>query len=136
MNKKGIWTIAMAFLVTPMIALAELVTATSDPFTFPAIDNIRQNKSIANAPVFSSKGYSALSRSMTLTWSIPASVSAKKGTITIFSLQGKAIKTFDLTGRSGAVTWKLPRSQSQNGLLIARLSYGAHVSTLKLILCR
>jgi hypothetical protein len=136
MNKKRIWTILMAFLVTPMIALAELVTATSDPFTFPAIDNIRQNKSIAITPVFSSKGYSTLSHSMTLTWSIPVSINAKKGSITIFTLQGKALKTFDLTSRSGAVTWKLPRSQSQNGLLIARLSYGAHVSTLKLVLCR
>lgn len=136
MHKKGILIILTAFLFAPMIALSELVTATSDPFTFPAIDNIKQNKAMANTPVFASKGYSARAHSLTLTWSVPASITAKKGSITLFTLQGKALKTFDFTSRSGAVTWKLPNSQSQNGLLIARLSFGAHTSTLKLILCR
>jgi hypothetical protein len=136
MRKKRIVILLASFLFTPMIALSELVTASSDPFTFPAIDNIRQDKLIANTPVFAARGYSSLSRSLTLTWSVPASITAKKGSITLYTLQGKAIKTFDLTGRFGALTWKLPHGQSQNGLLIARLSYGAHASTLKLVLCR
>ena len=120
----------IALMSIPLVALAELVTASSDPFTFPAIDNIKQRAYSASAPV------STTSNAISLCWSIPATVEALKGRITLYSLQGKAIMTFDLKTRSGSTTWKIPHGQAKSGVLVARLSCGSHVSTLKLVLCR
>ena len=136
MKKRGLAMLLIALMSIPLVALAELVTASSDPFTFPAIDNIKQRAYSASAPVFSFRGLSTTSNAISLCWSIPATVEALKGRITLYSLQGKAIMTFDLKTRSGSTTWKIPRGQAKSGVLVARLSCGSHVSTLKLVLCR
>jgi hypothetical protein len=135
MKRKKTALILIAILVVPAAIIAEIVTASSEPFTFPEAGTIRQHQPIALNAVFSSNGYSASTRSLIIKWSVPL-VDANNGTIVIYSLQGKAIKMFPLNSRSGSIIWKVPSSQAKSGILIARLTYGSHASTLKLVLCR
>ncbi|MBN1127946.1 MAG: hypothetical protein JXA71_03110 [Chitinispirillaceae bacterium] len=136
MKTRSALLLLTALLVAPLLIPAEVVTATSDPFTFPLIDNIRQKKVPAGAYAFTSHGYSARHRSLTLSWSVAHSVEAEKGVITIFTLQGKTLKTFSLDQKAGSVTWKIPGSASSSGVLIARLTYGALSTNLKIVMYR
>jgi hypothetical protein len=136
MSWKHSFFFIMTLLLSAFFLGAEVITATSDPFVFPAFANVKQPKSTIQAPSFTARGFSTITRSLNLNWSVPASVNAKTGVITLLSLQGKTIKTFRITSRSGSIAWKVPADRALTGVLIAHLSYGRVASSLKLIICR
>ncbi|MBN2038374.1 MAG: hypothetical protein JW768_16660 [Chitinispirillaceae bacterium] len=128
--------IAAILLVPVIVAVAEIVSATSDPFTFPLIDSIKQKQKAMTGYSFSAKGFSAHKRSLELAWSVGQSVQADKGAITLFTLHGKTVQTIEITKRSGSIVWNVPGNFSLSGVLIARLSYGGVNANLKLLICR
>ena len=128
--------IAATVMVPGIVAVAEIVSAASEPFTFPLIDSIKQKKQAITGYSFASKGFIAHKRSLGLAWSVGQSVTASKGTITIFTLHGKMVETFEITKKSGSIAWKVPRNVSLSGVLIARLSFGSVNANLKLVICK
>jgi hypothetical protein len=125
-----------AILLSLSVAIGEVVTASSDPFTFPTFPGVKQPKLTASGLYLKFQGASFATHSINLAWSVPATIDAKYGSITLYTLQGKTVASALITGRSGHVTLKIPGKQGINGVLLAKLVYGSKALHSKLVVCR
>lgn len=112
----------------------ELLTAESNTFTFPSITAVSKPAPIAKPAYFKHTAMNPGSRTVTFSWSFPSASKAKNGFITVYSLRGQMVAKLPLGGNVGTVRWKLPSGQCKNGLYVARLTHGANVRNLKLML--
>jgi hypothetical protein len=119
-----------------MIAWGQTITATSGPFTFPATVGVKiPGNALQTAKYFKYSGPSSRAGALTFTWSFPSQPGNQKGFITVYSLSGRAIKTFPVSTNAGTVTWNIS-GQGVRGVYIARMTCGSARQNLKLLLCR
>jgi len=108
----------------------------SAPFTFPVEVGVKIPGSILRtAPYFKYSGPASRAGALTFTWSFPAEPGNQKGTITIYSLSGRAVKTFPVSTNAGMVAWDVS-SRSVRGVYVAQITCGSARHNLKLLLCR
>ena len=67
---------------------------------------------------------------------MPALQKNEIGTLSIYSLLGRKVKTFNLTSRAGSMVWQMNPSEGMAGVYIARFAFGAYKHNLKLILSK
>jgi hypothetical protein len=116
-------------------AKADIVSASSRAFSFPAFTGVKQGPPGAHPSGFSVLQNSAGSRVLTFTWSVPAQSQARRGAITIYSLRGRAIRTLPVSSSSGTAAWYAAKDGAA-GFYIARLVYGQVRQNIRLMLCR
>jgi hypothetical protein len=85
------------------------------------------------ATFFKNSGFSPKSGVVTFAWSLPDQMKAGKGSIAIYSMLGRMVKTIPITASMGVETWK---ASKLGGVYVAKLTYGSHKQNLKLILCK
>lgn len=126
-----------AILLFLSIAIGEVVTASSDPFTFPTFPGVKYPAQLTASGLYLKfQGTSAATHSISLSWSVPASLNAKNGNITLYTLQGKSVASVIISGHRGLVTMNIPGKQGVNGVLLAKLVYGSKTLHSKLVVCR
>jgi hypothetical protein len=57
------------------------------------------------------------------------------GSITVYSLLGRSVKTFPVAANEGRVSWDLS-GQNVRGVYIARITCGTARQTIRFLLCR
>jgi hypothetical protein len=115
-------------------AMGETVTATSNTFTFPALSGIKDGRFVTKAATFfRNSGYSPKSGVVTFAWSVPDQMKAGKGSIAIYSMLGRMVKTIPINASMGVETWK---ASKLGGVYVAKLVFGSNKQNLKLIFCK
>ncbi len=118
-------------------AMGDVVTATSNAFSFPALTSIKNGNGIAKAAVyFKHSGFSPKSGIVTFMWSVPPQTNVERGTIVIYTMRGQTVKIFPISAAAGAVTWRTSGKEGLGGVYVAKLTYGSQKQNLKLILCK
>lgn len=123
-------------LLAAVHAGAQTITATSAPFTFPSEVAVKMPGNAPHAAsFFKYSGLSSRAGTLTFAWSFPAQPWNQKGAIVVYSLLGRAIKTFPVSTNAGTFTWNVS-NESVGGVYIARITCGSARQNLKLLLCR
>lgn len=118
-------------------AMGVTITATSNTFTFPTLTGVKDGRLITKAATyFRHSGFSTRSGVVTFAWSIPAQTNVERGSIAVYSMLGRMVKTFPVASAMGVVTWKASNNEGFGGVYIAKLVYGSYKQNLKLILCK
>jgi hypothetical protein len=125
---------ALVLAFCTISARADIVSASSSSFQFPAIVGIRQGLVLSHPSYLRYLQNAAGEKSLTLTWALPTQQKAQRGSITIYSLRGQAIKTFAITAASGTVKWAGSHAGA-GGFYIARLVYGQVHENIRMMLC-
>jgi hypothetical protein len=125
-----------AILLFLSVAIGEVVTASSDPFTFPSFPGVKYPQLTVNGLYLKFQGVSSAAHTINLAWSVPATIGAKNGSISLYTLQGKIVATAIITGQRGLVTLKTQGKQGVNGILLAKMVYGSRTLHSKLVVCR
>ncbi|MBN2188513.1 MAG: T9SS type A sorting domain-containing protein [Chitinispirillaceae bacterium] len=119
-----------------IIAGGQPIIVESAPFTFPVEVGVKIPLSNPRtAPYFKYSGPVARAGVLTFSWSFPAQPVNQKGTITVYSLLGRAVKTFPVSTNAGMVAWDVS-SRSVKGVYVAQITCGSARHNLKLLLCR
>jgi hypothetical protein len=119
-----------------MIAWGQPIIVESAPFTFPVEVGVKiTGSTLRTAPYFKYSGPASRAGVLTFTWSFPAQPGNQKGKITVYSLSGRAVKTFPVSMNAGSVTWNVS-SRSVRGVYVAQITCGSARHNLKLLLCR
>ncbi len=115
---------------------AETVVKNSKAFTFPVTVGVRGGNALQHKEaVFAGSANLEGRRTITLSWSLPLKTAF--GSISIFSLSGAKIKSFQVTSPQGYVNWDISGTgRSGNGIYLATLSCGSIKKNLKLMFCR
>jgi hypothetical protein len=123
-----IGSVSLLFAVTA--AKGETVTASSLPFVFPTQAGIL-------SPLFQNHGaffnYKQLpvSQGIKISWSLPSLVKSK-GTLTIYTLNGKVIQRKTITN-IGSLNWDV--DGVGNGIYLASLTFGTKINEkIKMVL--
>jgi len=118
-------------------AMGVTVTATSNPFNFPAVGR-RQGRQVYHQgrDIFQTFGVFLEIRRRDLCLVAPRSNEAQRGSIAIYSVLGRMVKSIPIASAVGVVTWKTSQKEGVGGLYVAKLTYGSHKQNLKLILCK
>jgi hypothetical protein len=87
------------------------------------------------ATYFKHSGYSSKSGVVTFAWSLPSEMKAQRGSIAIYSVLGRMVKSIPITSAAGVATWT-SKKEGLGGVYVAKLTYGSHKQNLKLILCK
>jgi hypothetical protein len=125
--------ILVLFLAFGVFAAPETVSKASNPFIFQkGIGVIYPKVYSVNGMSFSYKKITARKESMSFSWSL-SKEKADLGTLSIFTLSGKMVKSFDVTSPEGSRTWSMPRSRMASGVYFAKLSYGKFNKSLKIV---
>jgi FlaG/FlaF family flagellin (archaellin) len=128
--KTKIFMGSVGLLLATTIAMSEQVTATSETFSFPSVTGVGHYVQQANMPYFK---FAPVGRTAAISWSVPANVEAKSGSLRIYSLLGKEVASYNLTSKTGSINWNTAKSKVPTGVYIARLAYGSFKSNLKLV---
>jgi hypothetical protein len=120
-------------LVTMSLSFGEPITATSNAFSFPAFSGIRDPQSSSRPSYFRFSGTSLKSHSTVFAWALPVQLKNQSGTISVYSLLGRSIKTFHLTSQSGSMVWKMTPAEGIAGIYLVRFAFGPYSHNLKLI---
>jgi hypothetical protein len=121
----GLWALSVK---------ADIVSASSSPFTFPAVTAVKQGMVVSHPSYFKFLQNPTGARTLTFSWSLPVQSKTQRGAITIYSLRGQAIKIFPVLSPSGMVRWNAAK-EGAAGIYIARLVYGSVQQHLRLMLC-
>ncbi len=113
---------------------ADKVSASSHAFSFPAFTAVKQGTVVAHPSYFKFLQNPAGARVMTFMWSFPAQPAMQRGSITVYSLRGQAVKSFPFTGSSGMVKWNAAKDGAP-GIYVARLVYGSVRQNIRMMLC-
>jgi hypothetical protein len=125
--------ILVLFLALGILAAPETVTKTSSQFIFQKGIGVLFPKVYSmNGMSFTYKKVIAGKESMSFSWSLPK-VKADMGKLSIFTLSGKIVKSFDVTSSEGSRTWSLPQGKIASGVYFARLTYGKFNKSLKVM---
>jgi hypothetical protein len=132
--KKNI-LLGIALILLPLsLAAGDIVTASSNSFIFPSAVGIKGGTAIANAIQTNHFTFSARPGIMGFSWSVAYQSQVKSGKITIYSLNGRTVKTFAISAKTGSLSWKAPNKETPAGIYIAKLSFGSSIQNLKLVL--
>jgi hypothetical protein len=123
-------------LLALSLSWGETITASSNPFSFPPFVGIRDGQSADHLSYFSFSKASLKSNKVIFSWAMPMLQKNEFGTISIYSLLGRKVKTFTLTSRAGSLVWQMNPSEKMAGVYIARFAFGSYKHNLKLILSK
>jgi hypothetical protein len=124
-------------LLSLSLAMGDIITATSNSFIFPQITGVKDGKLLANSGTyFKHSGFSQKSGIVTFSWSVPGQVNVPHGTIAIYSMQGRMIKSISIASASGTVSWNTSKKIGLGGVYVAKLTIGSYKENLKLMLCK
>jgi hypothetical protein len=123
---------AALMLVALSLSFGETVTATSSPFSFPDFSGIKNGQSAGGQAFYRFSGTVLKSRGALFSWTIPEQLKSANGTITVYSLLGRSMKTFHLTSKTGSIVWKMTPSEAGPGIYIVRFAFGSYQHNLKL----
>ena len=133
--KKIMSFLAAGVFLSMSFVSAETITASSDVFTFPPFSGVKNGLIGSHSMYFRCSGVSPIANAVTFAWSVPSQIKTESGTITVYSLVGKAIKTFRPNSRTGSVMWKRgPGEGRAAGMYIVSFSFGSVKQHLKLII--
>jgi hypothetical protein len=127
-------TALLICIVCPTYLSAEKISMASNPFTFPEITRVSVAQQQKPVTFFRHSGLNPFSQSVTFNWSLPNAADKSMGTIVVYSLLGRVIKTLPVSGNTGTATWNFTTSQSRSGLYIVRIRYGNQIRNLKLMM--
>lgn len=115
---------------------AQVITAVSDPFTFPPITAVKgSGPVIRHAAYFTYSNTVSRNAGIRFVWSFPAQPQHQKGSIVIYSPLGRALKRFSISESEGTVAWGTDREPGM-GVYIAKITCGANSQSLKFLICR
>jgi hypothetical protein len=111
---------------------AETVEKNSAEFSFPTVTSVRESGNVPGAAsLFSITTSSAGKRNLSFAWSVAGT--AKKGTISLYTLSGLKIRTIPVSSATGAVSLDLPSKRIASGLYFATMSFGDFEKTINFI---
>ncbi len=125
---------ALALGVWALSVKADVVSASSTPFSFPVFTGVKQGIVVSHPAYFKFLQNPVGARTLTFSWSLPAQSKTQRGAITVYSLRGQAIKVFPVVSPSGMVRWNAAK-EGAAGIYIAKLVYGSIQQHLRLMLC-
>jgi hypothetical protein len=121
------------FLAFAIFAAPENVTKTSSPFIFQQGIGVLYPKVYSvNGMTFTYKKITAGKQSMSFSWSLPKTI-GDAGKLSLFTLSGKMIKSYDVTSPQGSHTWSMAQGKIGSGVYFARLTYGKFNKSLKVM---
>ncbi len=132
MKRKILSVIAGLFIIAST-ANGEPITAQSEPFTFPPLADIKDGGNSTGRTFFKCSGSSMKNGRVTVSWRLPVQIKTSHGFITVYSLLGRVIKTYNVDSKAGNMVLKMDRSGLFNGVSIVRFSFGSYNQTLKII---
>jgi hypothetical protein len=135
MKKILLFGVAIMYLLVALsLSWGQALNATSDPFTFPALSDVKNGNLRDHQVFFKSSKIISKSNSVVFSWAISDQIRSNTvGNIVVFSLLGRAIKTFRVNEKTGSITWK-PQTKAQSGVYIVRLIFGSYSQNLKIVL--
>jgi hypothetical protein len=125
--------ILVLFLALGILAAPEQLSKSSDQFVFQQGIGVRYFAIAAvNGLSFAYKKVISGKEGLVFSWTLPKS-KADIGKLSIYSVSGKLIKSFNLTTPEGSISWNMPKGKMSSGVYLARLSYGSFNRSLKII---
>jgi hypothetical protein len=124
--------VLVLFLAFGVLATPENISKSSAPFSFAQAGVLQQYIHSANGSYFSCKKLANGRQGMVFTWSILDN-SAKTGNLSIYSISGKLIKSYEVTSRQKSIIWSMPQSKIASGVYFAELNYGSFRKNAKIV---
>jgi hypothetical protein len=126
-------SIFVLLMVLGVFAAPEILTKSSAPFAFkPGIGVIYQKGYTINGIGFSYKKAASGKPAMVFSWTLPKEKNIP-GKLSIFSISGRLVKSFDLSSTQGSVNWVMRNGKAGSGVYFAKLSYGSFNKNLKIV---
>ena len=135
MNVKFLVGISVLLLALSS-AMGDIVTATSNTFIFPQLTGVKDGKLFANSTYFRHSDISQKSGIVTFAWSVPGQATVQHGSIAIYSVLGRMIKSIPISSAIGTASWKTSKKEAVGGVYVAKLTIGSYKENLKLMLCK
>ena len=108
-------------VIMTSLSISETVVGVSAPFSFPAgIGIITQDGSFKHFVSLTSRMLK--NGTILFTWSM--NTKAEKGEISIYTLSGRLIKTFNVVSKDGHMKWDAKGNGLSNGIYFAVLQVG------------
>jgi hypothetical protein len=125
----------IGLLLAINVAMAELVAANSQPFSFPAQAGAHGLMQKSTKNYFTCQNLPSKIGVMQIAWSLPSNLQAKEGSIRIYSLLGQQVQSFPVKKLVGSINWNVSKMMVPNGVYLVRLAYGSYVSNLQMVYC-
>ncbi|HUI91264.1 MAG TPA: T9SS type A sorting domain-containing protein [Chitinivibrionales bacterium] len=120
------------FLAVCVFAAPETKTATSGQFSFVQGVGVYQPRLFnLDAMYFTCKKLVNGKGAISFSWSLPG-MKADNGKISVFTVAGKLIRSFDIKSQEGRISWNMP-SRMASGVYFATLTYGAFKKNAKIL---
>jgi hypothetical protein len=120
------------FAAFGVFATPENITQSSAPFSFAATGVMQQYSRYVNGSSFSYKKLSNNKQGIAFSWSIIDNA-VQTGKLSIYSISGKLIQSFDITSRQKSLTWSMPQSKIASGVYFAVLNFGSFKKNAKIM---
>lgn len=125
--------ILVLFLALGVFAAPETITKSSASFSFKqGVGVLFPMGYSANGNSFYYKKIAVGKPGMAFSWVLPKEKDVP-GKLSIFSLSGRLVKSFDLSKAKGSINWTMQNSKISGGIYFAKLSYGSFNKSLKII---
>jgi hypothetical protein len=117
-----------------VLAAPETLQKSSAEFSFvQGVGVIYQKAYFGGNSYFLYKRVGNLSNSIMFYWSLPELTGKEKGKISIFSVSGKLINSFNIKSSEGKIVWKMANNPIGRGIYFAVLSYGPLKKNVKIL---
>jgi hypothetical protein len=124
--------ILVLFLALGVFAAPENLQKSSAAFSFVQAGVINPYAYWANGSYFSCRKIANGKQGMVFSWSILGNT-AQIGKLSIYTVSGKMIRSFDLTSRDKSVSWNMPQGKLASGVYFAVLNFGLLKKNLKIM---
>jgi hypothetical protein len=125
--------ILVFFLALGIFAAPENISVSSAPFSFAPTGVIYQNYYSMMGSHFSYKKLTNGKQALQFSWSIRGTKKSDMGKLSLYTVSGKLIKSFDLASPEKSISWSMPHGKMANGVYFAVLTYGLFKKNLKII---
>lgn len=124
--------VLVLFMVLGALAAPENIPKSSAPFGFVQVGVANPYYYATNGSYFLCKKLSNGKEGMQFSWSLPGST-ARAGKLSVYSISGKVIKSFDLSSRDRSIVWNMPQGKMASGVYFAVLTYGTLKKNTKIV---
>ena len=115
-----------------VLAGHEAYSPQSAPFSFLQVGVTNPYSLMTTNSSFSCKKIASGKEGILFSWSLPGNT-AKSGNLSVFSISGKLLKTFNLTSRDNSKIWNIPHDKLAGGVYFAVLTYGMWKKNTKIV---
>ncbi len=124
--------ILVLFLAFGAFAAPETIQSSSAAFSFVPAGVLQSYHSYSDGSTFSCQRLPSGKQGMVFAWSISGN-STRTGNLSLYSISGRLIKSFDLNSRQESVTWTMPQAKLASGVYFAVLKFGTTVRNAKIM---